>query len=164
MKHLVFGAMLLAGPALAEDGLQYFGETDPEMNDAISQARETLPLFFDNVLDAAGAAHPDALVKVGMPTISGEATLEHIWIGPFQKGDDSTFSGALANEPVELGALRLGDRVEFKMDQISDWSLWAPDGLMYGNYTTRVMFNHGAFGNTPFEAVFNPNQVPEGWR
>ncbi len=164
MKHLVFGALLLASPVLAEDGLQLFEETDPEMNGAISQARETLPLFLNNVLDTKGAANPDALVKVGLPTVGGEASLEHIWVGPFQKADDGTLSGALANEPVELGALRLGDTVEFTLDQISDWSLWAPDGLLYGNFTTRVMFSHGAFGDTPFDSVFTQDPLPEGWR
>jgi uncharacterized protein YegJ (DUF2314 family) len=70
----------------------------------------------------------------------------------------------LANEPYELGTLKVGDQIDFRMEQISDWSLYSADGLLYGNYTSRVMFDSGAFGDTPFEAIFTAEPIPAEWQ
>jgi uncharacterized protein YegJ (DUF2314 family) len=115
----LFAALWNAG-AYVQDPVLPFAKDDLAMNAAITQAQETLPQFLANALDSEGTSIPDALLKVGLPTVDGVNTHEHIWIVPFTRLTDTEFAGILANEPQELGVLRIGDRVEFTMDQISD--------------------------------------------
>ncbi|MGL4321786.1 MAG: DUF2314 domain-containing protein, partial [Paracoccaceae bacterium] len=161
----ILALMLAVTPALAQDPVTPFAADDATMNAAIAEAQRTLPLFLANALDAESIGREGTGVKVGMPTVPGGAMeLEHIWVTPFRLWPDGTLSGYLANAPVELGALRQGDRVDFTQDQISDWSFAAPDGLLYGNYTSRVMHAAGAFGDTPFEAIFPADPIPMAWQ
>ena len=48
------------------------------------------------------------------------------------------FIGRLANEPQRLAPLVQGSPYRGTSAVISDWG-YVRDGLMYGNYTTRVM-------------------------
>ena len=146
----------------AQDPTFDFAETDPAMSGAIAEARATLPLFLDHALNAKGASVPEAMIKVGLPTQSG--SVEHIWIAPFSRKEDGSFVGYLANEPANLGKLRQGDAVGFTADMVSDWHLFTETGTAWGSFTSRVMFDAGLFGDTPFEQVFEKNPVPADWR
>ncbi|MCU0802970.1 MAG: DUF2314 domain-containing protein [Rhodobacteraceae bacterium] len=160
-------ALTLVAPqtVLAQDPVTEFAADDSTMNTAIAEAQRTLPLFLANALDAEQIGREGAGVKVGMPTVTGtRMDTEHIWVSPFRLWPDGTLSGYLANEPVDLGPLREGDRVDFAQAQISDWSLFSPDGKMWGNYTSRVMHASGAFGATPFDQIFMSDPVPAEWR
>jgi uncharacterized protein YegJ (DUF2314 family) len=161
---LALFAVLWNAEAFAQDPVLPFAEDDWAMNTAIAQAQETLPQFLANAIGSEGASIPDALLKVGLPTVNGVNTIEHIWIMPFAQLTGTELAGILANEPQELGDLRIGDRVQFTMDQVSDWSLTSPRGLYWGNYTTRVMFDQGAFGDDPFETIFEAAPVPPDWQ
>jgi uncharacterized protein YegJ (DUF2314 family) len=169
MKRLILCLSLailppVATPAGAEDPVFSFADSDPAMNAAIADARRTLPLFLSRAIGPDGESLDGALVKAALPTVNGANGLEHIWIMPFALRDDGSVTGLLANEPAELGDLAYGDQVDFTQDQISDWSFSSPDGLLYGNYTSRVMFETGAFGDTPFESVFMPDPIPADWK
>jgi uncharacterized protein YegJ (DUF2314 family) len=155
-------ALLLATPVAAQDPVTNYSAEDATMNAAIAEAQASLPAFLAHGLDAERIGRDGAGVKVAIPTISREGH-EHIWITPFRQWPDGTFSGFLANAPVDLGALRQGDAVDFTAAQISDWSYLSPEGLLYGNYTSRVMFASGAFGDTPFDQIFEANPVPSDW-
>lgn len=156
-------AVLLATPLAAQDPVTNYADDDAAMNAAIADAQETLPLFPTHALDIEKIGRDGTSVKVAMPTADG-AGHEHIRVTPFRMWDDGTLSGYLANAPVDLGALQQGDRVDFTTFQISDWSLFAPDGKMWGNDTSRVMFASGAFGDTPFDQIFMADPVPAEWR
>ncbi len=156
-------ALLLATPVAAQDPVTGYADDDAAMNAAITQAQETLPLFLANALDAEQVGRDGTGVKVAIATVSRDG-YEHIWVTPFRLWEDGSLSGFLANAPNDLGPLQIGDRVDFTQSQISDWSLFAPDGKMWGNYTSRVMFDAGVFGEKPFEAIFMADPVPEGWR
>jgi uncharacterized protein YegJ (DUF2314 family) len=166
IRAAIIALMLLAvTPALAQDPVTPFAADDATMNGAMAEAQRTLPLFLANALDAEGVGRDGTGVKVGMPTVPGGAMeLEHIWVTPFRLWPDGTLSGYLANEPVELGALRQGDRVDFTQGQISDWSVVNLQGKLFGNYTSRVMHGAGAFGDTPFDDIFAENPVPLDWQ
>jgi uncharacterized protein YegJ (DUF2314 family) len=163
MIRAFFLSLALASPVSAQDPVTNYAEDDPVMNAAIAQARVTLPLFLANAVDAERFSLPDAGVKIGIPTVtqSGE---EHIWVSPFRIWEDGTLSGFLANAPADLGPLREGDQVDFIVPQISDWSLFTPEGKMWGNYTSRVMYTSGAFGDTPFDQLFMADPVPSDWK
>ena len=155
----------IATPAAAQDPVVEYGVGDATMEAAIAEARTTLPLFLANALNGEGVSVEGALVKVEFPTVEGSAAeSEHIWVMPFARTPEGGFAGLLANDPVNLGPLRQGDRVDFAENMISDWHLTAPSGLYWGSYTSRVMHGAGAFGDTPFEQIFEAEPVPQDWR
>lgn len=164
---LLSAALCLAtlGPALAQDPTINYEVDDPAMGAAIAAAQATLPLFLDHAFDDAGYSVEGAAMKVALPADGSNGTEhEHIWVAPFARASDGSLTGILANEPVALGALRAGDQIDFTPDMISDWHLTAPNGLFWGSYTSRVMYDQGAFGDTPFDQVFQAEPVPEAWR
>ncbi|MCU0829538.1 MAG: DUF2314 domain-containing protein [Tabrizicola sp.] len=161
----VIAALALTAPAVAQDPVIDYATDDPQMNTAIAEAQATLPLFLAHALDAQGKGSDVALVKVGFPTVdSSEMDVEHIWVSLFARHEDGSFTGMLANEPVALGDLRAGDEVAFTQAMISDWHMTAPSGLFWGSYTSRVMYEQGAFGDTPFDQLFEADPVPAGWK
>jgi uncharacterized protein YegJ (DUF2314 family) len=147
----------------AEDPVMPFATDDPAMNAAIADAQKTLPLFLAHAFADDGTSLADTLVKVGLPAVNGPNSLEHIWVMPFTQLTETEFSGILANEPDDLGDLGIGDTVEFTLSQISDWSMTSEQGLYWGNYTTRVMFDYGAFEDAPFDTVFEASPLPPSW-
>ncbi len=154
----------LALPATAEDKVLPYSESDPRMNAAMLAAQETLPQFLAVALDDQGLSRPGAVVKVAMPTQRDASVPEHIWVTPFARLSDGRMTGYLDNEPQDLGDLRYGDQVTFTTEMVSDWSLMSDRGLAYGQFTTRVIFEDGAFGDTPFEAFFEPDPLPPDWQ
>lgn len=163
IRAAIIALMLMAVPALAQDPVTPFAASDATMNAAIAEAQRTLPLFLANALDGEGIGRDGTGVKVGLDVASG-AGQEHIWVTPFRLWPDGTLSGYLANAPVDLGALRQGDRVDFTQSHISDWSVVNPQGKRFGHYTSRVMHAAGAMGDTPFDDIFAAEPVPLDWQ
>ncbi|MFM7336556.1 MAG: DUF2314 domain-containing protein [Tabrizicola sp.] len=167
-KRLLLAALVavaLALPVAAQDATINYEQDDAAMNAAIAEAQATLPMFLANALDAEGNGSDMALVKVGFPTVDGSAAeVEHIWVAPFARREDGSFTGLLANDPVALGDLSEGDQVDFAQSMISDWHLTAPSGRYWGSFTSRVMYDQGAFGDTPFDQIFEPEAVPADWK
>ena len=104
---------------------------DPVMDAAIAEAQRTLPEFL------AALADP--------PRGAGEFTIkfplggwEHIWVGELRH-EGGRIVGKLANAPVQEGH-RIGEPVSVPLAEISDWAYRAPDGVMQGHRTTRVLF------------------------
>jgi len=168
LKTLLLPASLALGlmtPALAQDPILTYEVEDPVMNEAIAEARATLPLFLAKAFDDEGYSLDGTMLKVGMPTDGSNGTdVEHIWVTPFATMDDGSLTGLLANEPVALGDLEAGDQVDFSVDMVSDWHMTAPSGLFWGSYTSRVMYDRGAFGATPFEDLFEAEATPAAWQ
>lgn len=168
LKRLLLSALFagaLALPVAAQDPTINYEQDDAAMNAAIAEAQATLPLFLANALDAEGNGSDMALLKVGFPTVEGSATeVEHIWVAPFARREDGSFTGLLANEPVALGNLTEGDQVDFDQSMISDWHVTAPSGRYWGSFTSRVMYDQGAFGDTPFDEIFETEAVPADWK
>lgn len=118
-----------------EGNLINVGESNVAVNQAMAKARSTLPIFWG--LMEQFPEHPDLfLIKAGLPTTQG--SVEHIWVGSLRRSGDTIF-GRLENEPFDLLAdLHLGDEVEFRTEQVSDWSVW-DNGKQYGAFTVRAM-------------------------
>jgi uncharacterized protein YegJ (DUF2314 family) len=145
MKHAaaLFAAFLAgAAPAVAErepDPVMSFSADDPTMNAAIATARKSLPLFLDTTLDADGFRSDAGHLKVSFPVDHADMDTEITWVGPFRRLSDDDFVGLLANEPVAMPGLHVGDAVSFRYDSIVDWNLESGDGRYWGDYTTRVV-------------------------
>ena len=63
---------------------------------------------------------------------------EHFWVIPFRR-TETGFVGILANEPVAVRNVVLGQNIEFTRDDISDWG-YRRDGRQVGSFTVCVMF------------------------
>lgn len=105
---------------------------EEEMVLAKAKARETLPRFWEKFASPQSNERGFAL-KVGLP--HGNDYFEHIWTRDIELKDGKIFA-TINNGPRHVKTVRLGDRVEIREDQISDW-LYLRDGKIVGNYTLR---------------------------
>lgn len=87
----------------------------PEMETAVAEARRRWPEF----VDAFRAAEKPDRFSVKAPVTEGERT-EFIWI-EVKAIAEGSIHGFLANEPVDLGGLKLGDFVSVSETEINDW-------------------------------------------
>jgi uncharacterized protein YegJ (DUF2314 family) len=109
----------------------HIDQDDPAMNDAIAQARTTLPAFVATLRDPR-PGHRDFSIKAFFPEIG-----EHIWVAELTHAEGA-FSGTLGNEPVGPTTLRLGDRVSISEALVTDWKYIQHDVLV-GGYSIRVL-------------------------
>ena len=131
----------------------FFSGSDTVMNAAMADARSHLPVFLENAA-SADLSLEQHLVKWAHP-VEGENNFEHIWV-TVATVTDSEVTGYLANQPVQFQGT-IGDAVTFPLTDVSDWSYWGPDGLLYGSYTTRVMVPQlSASDQAYFESVLAP--------
>lgn len=103
---------------------------------AIAKARETWPEALAHLQKGGelSAKFPFARVTKG--------GVEHIWV-TVQSVDGDVVRGVLANEPMDLGDLKLGSVVECKLAELSDW-LFLRGGKMVGGYTVKVLEQQAA--------------------
>lgn len=107
---------------------------DAAMAVAIQTARAKLPYFWD----AMAAGEPgDGLftLKVGFATSDGGQ--EFIWVSDLARNGEAV-TGRIANEPVDIPGVRLGQEVTFGEGRIIDWG-FSRGGLLIGHYTTRAL-------------------------
>lgn len=163
--------LLVATPAFAQKGgssgggqvgdrVEYFSDSDQAMNDAIAQARTTLPQFMAQLRRTPEGQRGGLSLKVGLDTPEGGR--EHIWIDTLRY-EGGTLVGNLANVPDRLPGMSVGSRVEIEQERISDWMILSPRGI-YGGYTMRVMIER----MPPEEAVayqrlLAPTLLPPDW-
>jgi uncharacterized protein YegJ (DUF2314 family) len=118
-----------------------FASGDKAMNSAIADAQAHLSYFWERA-SAPSPGEESFALKVAFPTTTrGQNSREHIWVFDFKK-ISSGYTGILANEPLDIVGRKLGDRVEFTADMITDWG-FLRDGKMIGYYTTRVSLSDG---------------------
>jgi len=115
----------------AADPTIAIAEDDPAMDAAIAEAQRTLPEFLAVLADPPAGAS-DFTIKFPL------GGWEHIWVSDLVLAGDRV-TGTLANTP-EQPDHRLGERVSVPLAEISDWGWRAPDGVMMGHRTTRVLF------------------------
>lgn len=103
---------------------------DSAMHLAEIAAKETLPLFL-----ARAKTPPPTWQSYGIKArFEGSETQEVIWIDRFEDLGDGSFTGYLANDPVDMPGYSIGSKVDFQYDDIADWSV-VMGGRGYGFYT-----------------------------
>jgi len=137
--RLIEGALILAlmvscSGGSSDDKTVSVEEDDPEMVAAIAKARETLPRFWES-FDRHEHGETDFGLKVKITDSHGT---EHFWAIRIEKKDGRIF-GTLDNDPNIVRSVKLGERIEIKEADISDWTYFRGD-KMHGNYTLRVLF------------------------
>lgn len=122
-------------PAGEEDNVIDVSADDSAMNAAIERAQETLPQFIA-ALQSPPSAEAQFSIKVRYPYGTSGAA-EHLWVSGLTYRDGQ-FDGIMANEPLYIGGLDLGDAVTVDPADISDWMIVDGD-KMYGGFTVYVL-------------------------
>jgi len=118
---------------LGEPDIVYVDDTDPMMLSAISKARSTVGQF----IEALSKPQPSqSRFSVKVPIRDGDST-EHMWLIPVHY-QDGKFSGTIDNEPDKVKTIKLGDTIDVKTQEISDW-MYVDNGKLVGGYTIRVL-------------------------
>lgn len=106
-------------------------DDDPDLLAGKAEARERLPEFIDAFRRKDGEHF-----SIKAPVSAGGRT-EHIWI-TVDRVDDEEVGGVLGNEPVNLGGMKLGDRVEVPISDVEDWVV-VRGGSPIGLFTSRTV-------------------------
>ncbi len=158
-------ALALPGLARAQDPTINFAGDDPVMNRAIETAVASLPVFLSHAAAGTELSAIEYSVKVSVKVDHPEMEHEIIWVSPFMLSPDGQGKGELANEPVALPGMQIGDTLTFTRDQIEDWGFEGPDGHLYGHYTTRVMIPQlDAQSAAYITDLLSADPMPADWR
>lgn len=136
----ILGAALLLACAVAEvvraqdSSYIKIPNRDPEMEAAKAKARATLSQFWEK-LERPGPGEEGFALKVSLPYSPRDT--EHIWTKDVER-KDGKITAVINNRPRDVKTVRLGQRIEIREDQISDW-MFVRNGKMVGNFTLRPM-------------------------
>ena len=112
---------------------------DKEMNLIIEQARGSVNEFLKE-LNNPNSAGTDFAVKYPFDTDPGsKSSKEHIWLENIEK-IDGKYYGVLANDPFYIKSMKIGDKVEFNIDKISDWK-YVVNGYLVGGKSIIYFYN-----------------------
>jgi uncharacterized protein YegJ (DUF2314 family) len=136
MRSILFVAMVsvlvLAGCSKETAGYQHIADDDKAMEAAVAKAIATTNDF----VVAYRAKKPETknfFLKKPYPTPNGSQ--EHMWIEITGEGD-GVFSGVVSNDAEETKAVKMGQKVFVKLDEISDWK-YEEGKKLIGGYTIR---------------------------
>ena len=120
----------------------YFASNEEDyMQRAFEQARESFRYFWCELYWERHRVVPGldfAMVKICfLDVVDGEEVGEHMWINDIDF-DGETISGTLVNEPDAVQNVKNGDRVNAKIDEMSDW-MFAAGGRVYGGFSVQAM-------------------------
>ena len=122
------------GPQAQDPSTIKVPNEDPEMGAAKANARATLAKFW-RAYENPGPGERDFALKVALPFAQNNT--EHIWVSDIQR-DGSSVSGVINNVPRDVKTLRLGQRIQIRDEQISDW-MYLREGKIVGNHTLRPL-------------------------
>src|SRR5882672_1540638 len=102
---------------------------DAHMSAATGKARASVELFIAAFTNA-GAHQRSFAIKV--PVIDG-THVEHFWMD-IESFSNGQFTGRIANEPLDVRNVHLGDRIVVDKERISDW-MYVDHGRLIGGFT-----------------------------
>jgi uncharacterized protein YegJ (DUF2314 family) len=106
-------------------------DQDPDLAAGVAEARRRFPEFLE-----AWQRKDGQQFSVKAPVTAGGRT-EHIWIEVDEVRDDR-IGGKLGNEPVDLGGMKIGDRVDVAHAEVEDWVV-VRGGSPVGLFTARAV-------------------------
>jgi uncharacterized protein YegJ (DUF2314 family) len=107
-------------------------DDDPLMKQAVQKAHEAWPQFVAAYEATAGQNF------AVMAPITRDGNTEFIWITVTTLEGDLVY-GELANEPGNLGSLKLGSKVSAPVAELNDWGYVDPQGEMQGCFTVAAV-------------------------
>ena len=127
------------------------------MKEAVAEARQTLPVFWD-ALESGNEAYSDFALNV--TTSSDRYTEEHVWLADIRQVNDAHYAGVVPEDHEIRNGLEAGDMIAFRPEQIADWR-FRDDGKFRGAYTTRAMMNLAPDAKIDnIRAMFHDSPVP----
>jgi uncharacterized protein YegJ (DUF2314 family) len=117
-----------------DENIMTIATENAQMIAAEASAVDTRPRFLEMAATNPSGWSPITL-KVGM---QGTDMIENIWVGDISNIGDGSFAGRLANDPMALAGLKMGSRVVFEENQISDWAVMINE-RGYGYYSVRAI-------------------------
>lgn len=121
----------------------YYAQQNERMEKAYAQAQQTFKYYWREVYWEYRRIIPGldlSIVKIPFEqkfNNKEEPVVEHMWINEIDF-DGEKIHGVLMNSPNQLTNVSEGDRVSFKLSQISDW-LFAMHGKTYGAFTIQLL-------------------------
>jgi uncharacterized protein YegJ (DUF2314 family) len=115
-------------------------DDDKGMNAAMAQARKEFPTFWKAVSEDRKNEEPKlvpAMVKASFRDKGKEGNGEHLWIDEVSY-DGKMISGMVASEPADLKSVKLGEKVSFPLERLSDW-LFVEKGAAKGAFTVNYL-------------------------
>lgn len=145
--------------AAADDNVMLVASKDPAMATEVQSARATLPAFLE-----AARTQPPGWTSVSLKArLEGKSTFENIWIAEFELMPDGNVRGRVANTPVDLPGLSLGDEILFGADKVVDWA-FISGGRGYGFYSVRALLpDMDAEQRAGMQAFLSDTPVPAVW-
>jgi len=133
MRPLILLAVLAAPlTAHAQDRTVNVAASDPQMNAAIAQAKRELPVFFGHA-GSPGPGEEHFLIKYD---VQPGAPVEFVWAEVISHANAQSVA-RLVNASND-GRFAPGLQVRVNDADVVDWG-YRKDGVMQGNYTTRVL-------------------------
>jgi uncharacterized protein YegJ (DUF2314 family) len=108
------------------------GDDDPRMQAAVAEAKQRWPEFL-----AAFEARRGQNFSVKAPITRQDKT-EFIWV-EVGSVENAVIYGTLANDPIDLGGLKLGSRVRVPLGEINDWGYLDDREELIGAFTMKVL-------------------------
>jgi uncharacterized protein YegJ (DUF2314 family) len=113
-------------------------DDDPEMKQAVDDARKSWPAFV-KAFEAKAEGTENFGVKFPFDAPDNK---EFMWI-EVTSVDDTFVHGKLANDPVWVKDLKLGSKVRKKVSEVADW-MYIRDGEIVGGYSVKVLMKRQA--------------------
>lgn len=107
-------------------------DDDPRMIAAVQQARDSFPEFVSAFEERAGENF-----SVKAPVTAGDNT-EFIWIS-VEAVENDVIYGRLANEPIDLGSLKIDSQVRVAAEDLNDWAFIDQEEEPHGLFTMAAL-------------------------
>ncbi len=154
---LVCSALAMATAAHAQDPTLPAGAS-PEQAAyyaAVTQARASLPLFWQRMMENPGGPG-DYSLKVVFPSPGG--AIEDIWLTDIKRDGDHVV-GRLNYDPEGMPNLHRGQTVPVNQANIIDWS-FKEGRKRYGEFTTRALAKAHPEESAKAMAALSDNPLP----
>jgi uncharacterized protein YegJ (DUF2314 family) len=112
---------------------------DEEMNLIIEEARGSIDKFLKE-LNNPDSLGKDFSVKYPFVTDPGsKSSKEHIWLENIEKVNEKYY-GIVVNDPFYIKNMKYGDKVEFNINNVSDWK-YIENGYLIGGKSIIYFYN-----------------------
>jgi uncharacterized protein YegJ (DUF2314 family) len=130
LSILISGCKKYSTEKRGDDSVAAVSSDDAEMNKIIEDARKTSKNFY-RILNAKKNNQRDFSVKYPFQVDGGDsADVEHIWLSNLTM-ENNTYYGIVSNDPFYVKGMKIGDKVRYDPEKISDWK-YIENGCLVG--------------------------------